>query len=71
MDKNRRKFLKVTLIGSGVFLANKVLGPLLARLLDDSVAKVDSAAFKVRENKKILSVYDSSGEEIFQIDKGA
>ena len=53
----------------------KVLGPLFSWFSGDSFAKTDSfnktgfGDFRVVENKKILSVYDSSGEEIFQIDK--
>jgi hypothetical protein len=71
MDKDRRKFLKIILIGSGTLLAGKVLGPLFSSLLDDSSTKNDSTAFKVSEDEKNLSIYDSSGEEIFQIDKEA
>jgi hypothetical protein len=75
MDKGRRKFLKIILIGSGVLLAEKILSPLFSKLPADSSTKTNLAAprgsgtFRVVENKKILSVYDNSGEEIFQIDK--
>ncbi len=76
MDKNRRKFLKIIFIGSGAILMEKVLGPLFSRFLDDSSAKTDSSNktsfrdFQVVENKKNLSIYDSSGKEVLQIDKG-
>lgn len=76
MNKNRRKFLKIIFIGSGALLMEKVLGPLFSTFLDDSSAKTDSLNktsfkdFQVVENKKNLSVYDSSGEEVLQIDKG-
>lgn len=76
MNKNRRKFLKIIFIGSGALLMEKVLGPLFSRFVDDSSAKTDSFTktnsgdFRIIENKKILSVYDSSGEEVLQIDKG-
>jgi hypothetical protein len=56
-------------------LAEKILGPLFSRFLSDSSAKTDSSnetsfrSFRVVEDKKGLSIYDSSGEEIFQIDK--
>ena len=38
----------------------------------DSLVKTDynSNAFRIVENKKVLSIFDNSGEEIFQIDKG-
>lgn len=79
MDKNRRKFLKIIFIGSGALLMEKVLGPLFSTFLGNSFAKTDSLNktktsfkdFQVVENKKNLSVYDSSGEEVLQIDKGA
>lgn len=75
VDKNRRKLLVVMLIGSGAFLVEKFSGPLLSIFLNNSPAKSDLPAktdfsgFRVTEDKKILSVYDDSGEEIFQIDK--
>jgi hypothetical protein len=78
VDKSRRKFLKIMLIGSGTIIAGRVLGPVLSRFLDDSPAsKAGSLSsgvvknFKINEDKKVLSVYDSSGEEILQIDKEA
>lgn len=80
MDKDRRKFLKILLIGSTSFIAGKILGPLLSNFFDHSFTKDNaktaeagssSEHFRVVENKQILSVYDNSGEEIFQIDKGA
>jgi hypothetical protein len=77
VDKNRRKFIKIVLIGSASFIVGKILGPLFSRSLDNPFAKTNlpvktkSGTFRIVENKKILSVYDNSGEEIFQIDKGA
>lgn len=76
-DKNRRKFITVMLIGGGAFLVEKVLTPLFSRFLSDSSAKTNLPnktgfeSFKVVENKKCLSVYDNSGEEILQIDREA
>ena len=76
INKNRRKLLAVMLIGSGTFLVQKVLSPLFSGFLNDSPAKIapppdktDFGNFKVVENKKSLSIYDNSGEEVFQIDK--
>lgn len=84
IDKNRRKLLAVMLIGSGTFLVEKFLGPLFSVFLSDPPAKTSSLSdktsltnknnfesFQVVENKNILSVYDNSGEEVFQIDKEA
>ncbi len=59
-------------------MVGKIIGPLFSKLfLDDISAKNDSTpandsvSFRVVEDKKTFSVYDDSGEEIFQIDKGA
>lgn len=65
------------LLGSGAFVVEKFLGPLFSRFSNSSSAKTDSVNkagsrdFRVVENNKGLSIYDSSGEEILQIDKGA
>lgn len=69
VDENRRKFLKIIFVGSGVLLMERVLGPLFSRFSGNS--KTSFKNFRVTENNKRLSIYDSSGEEIFQIDKGA
>lgn len=79
MNEDRRKFLKIIFIGSGVLLAEKVLTPLFSFFLDDSsikakpkinsLNKTSFKNFQITENKENLSIYDSSGEEIFQIDK--
>lgn len=74
MDKDRRKFLKILLIGSGTLLVGKLFGPLFSRFFDGSFAKTNSlktslATFRVDENKKKLSVYDDFGEEVLQIDR--
>ena len=77
MDKNRRKFLKIILIGGGTLIAGKVLNPLFSVFSDNSSAKTDSSTeadtrnFQISEDKKSLSIFDSAGEEIFQIDKEA
>jgi hypothetical protein len=53
-------------------ISNHLNGP-SDRTKIDSPKKSDSfsSSFKVVENEKILSIYDNSGEEIFQIDKEA
>jgi hypothetical protein len=74
MDENRRKFLKVALIGSGAILMEKILTPLFSGFLNNSSAKTGSLdktgfkSFQIVEDKEKLSIRDSSGEEIFQID---
>lgn len=74
MDNNRRKFLKIMFVGSGAILMEKILGPLYSRFIDNSPAKSNSLNqanfknFRVVEGKKKLSIYDSTGEEIFKID---
>ncbi len=81
MDKDRRKFLKILLIGGGTLFLGKVLGPVSSKFLGDSLGKHalppvknqtsdPIKAFRVVENTKELSIFDHSGEEIFQIDKG-
>lgn len=75
MDKNRRTFLKILLIGGGTLLVGKVFGPILLKLLDKSgttsklvTAQADPKDFRIVEHKERLSIYDNSGEEVFQID---
>ena len=70
MNEDRRKFLKIALIGSASFIVGKILGPLFSKFLDNSSSKTSSGSFRIVEDKKVLSIYDNSGEEIFQIDKG-
>jgi len=69
VDKNRRQFLKIILIGSGTLIAGKILGPLFSKSSSILPSKSNSSAFKVLEDNQFLSIYDSSGEEVLQIDK--
>ncbi len=82
MDKNRRQFLKILFIGSGMFIMGKVLGALFSKSWSSSLfrekplkkslskrVKTGSLAFRVVDNDSTFSVYDESGEEVFQIDK--
>lgn len=77
MDKNRRTFLKIILIGSGTLIIGKIFGPLFSKSMDSPLLinepplKIKEPQFKVIEDQTILSVYDRYGEEIFQIDKEA
>ena len=78
MDQNRRNFLKLIFVGSSVLFVEKVMGSLFPRFFNDIVAKpnppkvsdkTNFKSFHIIENSQRLSIYDSSGEEIFQIDK--
>ena len=75
MDTNRRQFLKIMLIGSGVLVVGKILSPLFSRSSgvmvseNSAVHEEEPPAFKILEDKRFLSIYDSSGEEVLQIDK--
>ena len=73
MDKERRKFIKVLLIGGTSFIVGKTLGPLFSRFFEATPAnsKNESTAFNIIQNNKKLSIFDDSGEEIFQIDNSA
>jgi hypothetical protein len=77
VDKNRRNFLRIILVGGGTFIVGKILSPLFSKSfiksLDNRLTprNTNVQAFRVIEDKKVLSVYDDSGEEIFQIDKEA
>ncbi len=82
MDQERRKFLKVVLVGSGIILTERILGPLYSWFSDNSSEKnkIETASdetkdtsgdFRVDRNNNSLSIYDDSGQEIFQIDNRA
>ncbi len=82
MDQERRKFLKIVLVGSGIILTEKILGPLYSWFSSNSSAKnkiksgddetkATSGDFRVDKNNNSLSIYDDSGQEIFQIDNRA
>jgi hypothetical protein len=68
MDKNRRNFLKIMLIGGGTVVLGKVLGPVLSKLVDGASGETNFRNFKMAENRKGLTVYDKKGEEIFIMD---
>ena len=77
MNESRRQFLKIILVGSGAVLMEKILGPLYHRFFSDFPAKSDpltktsSSNFRVAKEGGGLAIYDSSGEQIFQIDDEA
>lgn len=77
MDINRRKFLKMLVVGGGVVAAEKFFGPVFSWFSHGASAKTASSLetgfrdFRIVENKNGLSIRDDSGEEILQIDKEA
>lgn len=77
MNESRRKFLKTIIAAGGLIMIQKILGPLhswFSSAFPDKVGKTNYAGqinFKVVKNDKGLSIYDSLGEEIFQIDNEA
>ena len=78
MNIDRRKFLKIVLIGGASFIVGKVFGPLFSKFIDNfnsdtnsNLGKIDSSKFKIIENDRVMSILDNSGEEIFQIDNKA
>ncbi|MCX6751586.1 MAG: hypothetical protein NT161_02350 [Candidatus Nomurabacteria bacterium] len=71
IDKNRRNFLKILLFGGGAIVLGKVLGPTISKLIDGPSTETNFQNFKTVENKKGLTIFDKTGEEIFEIDNGA
>jgi hypothetical protein len=71
MDKKRRNFLKILIIGGGVFIGGKIIGPRVLEYFSAPpiVAEKDFGNFKVSDDKKELIISDSQGEEILIIDK--
>jgi hypothetical protein len=69
MDKNRRNFLKISLIGGGALFLGKIFGSDLMNLFSKSEKVTDFNNFRIEENDKELVIYGKSGEAIFIIDK--
>lgn len=84
MNTHRRKFLKIVLIGSASFVVGRIFGPIVSGVTKltententggrndkiESLSQTDPGSFKVIEDKNFFSVYDESGEEVFQVDK--
>jgi hypothetical protein len=69
MDKNRRNFLKFSLIGGGAILLGKVFGSDLLNLFSGQKTEKTFNNFRIVENNKELIIYGKTGEAIFIIDK--
>jgi len=70
IDKSRRNFLKIALIGGGALVAGKFLSPLFSDLMNGPSTTTNLEHFKTVENKNGLTVFDKSGQEIFVMDDG-
>jgi hypothetical protein len=72
MDKDRRNFLKISLLGGGALLLAKIFGSDFMNLFsrEKETKLTDFQGFKVSEDNKELVIYDKNGEAIFIIDNG-
>lgn len=84
MNQNRRKFMKILLVGGGVLLVEGIMSvwysklfnrshskePSLKKDVNKKLTKQTAPKFRIRQNNQYLSIYDSTDEEIFQIDNG-
>ena len=71
MDKKRRNFLKILVIGGGVFIGAKIISPMVLEYLSAPpvVAEKDFGNFRVSDDKSELIISDKSGDDILIIDK--
>lgn len=73
IDKNRRNFIKISLIGGGALLVGKLFGSKILDLFSPEPGMdigQDLKDFNINENKKEIIISDKkSGEEILIIDK--
>lgn len=70
VDKKRRNLIKILALGGGALLFGKILGPTLSKFLDEPSVENNFINFRTVENKKGLTIYDKTGEEIFTMDNG-
>ena len=69
MDENRRKFLKILLLGSGALVITKLVNPKFLNFPFGSRKEYFFRNFRIVENKEELSIYEKGGEAILIIDK--
>lgn len=77
INPQRRKLIKYTLIGSGIVIIGKILGPRLLEFFSDSNSlskslsklEYDFGGFRVSDDKNELIISDKNGEDILIIDK--
>lgn len=71
VNKNRRNFLKVSLIGSGLFLLWKIFPFLKLENFGESDKKALRAGnkFKIEEDEKNLAIFNAKGKKVFTIDQ--
>lgn len=74
MNRNRRRLLKILVIGGGVGLFAKFFGESSLNLLTGRNNDVIDAAhltnFQIKESEDGMTVYSKKGEELFVIDNG-
>lgn len=72
MNQNRRRFLKLLVIGGSFGLITKFFGSDLLNLFqgrkEDTVDQKNFDKFNIIENDNGLKVYSKNGEELFVID---
>lgn len=72
MNTNRRKFLKLLVLGGGFALISKIFGDDVVNFFDnrkeDAVNAKNFDNFDIIENNNGLKIYSKNGEELFVID---
>ena len=68
VNKKRRNFLKVLLLGGGTLVAGRVLGPKILDFLYGPPVVKDFKQFNVTETREKFVISTKSGEEIFVMD---
>lgn len=70
MNKNRRNFVKILLIGGGALLVGKIFGSRVFDFLSRGPKTVrDFENFRISEDNKELVISNQNGEEVFIIEK--
>lgn len=68
INKDRRNLLKILVFGSVAYVATKFLTPVVSKFLEGPSVTKEFDSFKTVENKKGVTIYNKSGEEIFIMD---
>jgi len=70
MNKNRRNFIKILLLGGGALFVGKIFGSRIFEIFSSgSETVMDLKNFRVSKDKGELVISDKSGEEVFVIYK--
>jgi len=68
LNKNRRNFLKIALLGGGAIVATRILGPKVLDFFYGPAIVQDFKNFRVTETRTKFSISSKDGEEIFIMD---